>query len=75
MTKPYWSRLMKRPEASAYCSMTTAEFERAVATGALPMAKRVAGVERWDRNEIDAVLDGAGDWRSQQPLYSGRHVA
>lgn len=71
MTKPTWSRLMRRPEACAYVSMTVAEFEKAVAARALPIPRIIGTVERWDRVEIDRYLDGEeSDWRRGHPLYA-----
>lgn len=67
---PYWPKLMRRPDATRYVSMTVAEFEKAVATGALPMPKRIGSVERWDRDEIDAYINGENDWRKAQPAYA-----
>ena len=69
--EPYWPRLLRQSKAAKYCDMTTQEFEKAVATGELPMPKKVGTVERWDRIEIDKLLDtDADDWRKDQPLYA-----
>ena len=67
---PYWPRLMKRTDACRYVSMTAAEFEKAVAGGALPMPKVIGTAERWDRVDIDRYLDGEDDWRRGHPLYA-----
>ena len=68
---PYWPRLLRQSKAAQYCDMTTQAFEKAVASGELPMPKLVAGNERWDRVEIDKMLDGnQDDWRSRQPFYA-----
>ena len=67
-----WPGLMKQGTAAAYCDMTINEFERAVASGALPMPILVNGAERRSRAAIDervTGLSGAGDWRASQPLY------
>lgn len=68
--KPDWPGLMKQATAAAYCDMSVQVFERAVATGALPMPVLINGAERWSRNAIDRQVSGdVDDWRSRQPLY------
>jgi len=68
---PYWSRLLKRADAAAYCSLTPQQFDAEVFAGRLPMSVAMAGGPRWDRNAIDTCLDeisgGTNDWRKDQP--------
>jgi hypothetical protein len=64
---------MKRDLARLYLDMTTAEFERAVLAGHLPLPINLAG-ERWSRAEIDAQLgrltgSAPPDWRKHCKLY------
>lgn len=69
---PDWPRMMRRALAAAYCDLTSGAFEREVATGKLPMPVKLAGEDRWSRDDLDAALDtlmgrGNRDWRKEQP--------
>jgi predicted DNA-binding transcriptional regulator AlpA len=71
MTAPGWPRMMKRATAARYCDLSSAEFEREVACGRLPMPVKLGNSEHWDRVAIDEDLNRiAGhikDWRDEQP--------
>ena len=49
--------LMKLETAAAYCDMKVADFQRAVATGALPDAVLINGQERWRVVEIERQFE------------------
>lgn len=73
---PDWPRMMRLATGAAYCDLTVAEFERAVAAGVLPDACTLNGEKRWSRSLLDEALaklsgEGARDWRREQPLYQG----
>jgi len=48
-------RLLERPDAAAYCSLTVDGFSAWVRSGRLPAA--LPGTKRWDRKAIDEALD------------------
>jgi predicted DNA-binding transcriptional regulator AlpA len=67
-------RMMRRVTAAAYLDLSTAEFEREVAAGRLPMPVRFGNNEHWSREAIDdAVGKLTGDrvvsWRDKAKLY------
>lgn len=77
---PDWPRMMRRSTAALYCDLTPSEFDKAVATGELPMPATVAGVKLWSKTNLDDNLssiagESAGDWRKQQPLYASQKHA
>jgi hypothetical protein len=75
-TIPDWPRLMRRDLAAAYCDMPIAEFERGVATGALPQPVKVVDRDRWSKAALDervGRLTGEGgddDFRKRSKLYA-----
>lgn len=48
-------RLLKRPEAAAYCSLCESTFDDWVRRGLLPGP--IPGTHRWDKKAIDLALD------------------
>lgn len=74
---PDWPRMLSRPLAAAYCSLTVSTFEREVAAGMLPGPVQLGGQPHWCRNKLDAALDrlisGAGnDWRAAAKANIGK---
>nr|WP_089218544.1 hypothetical protein [Sphingomonas laterariae] len=72
---PNWPRMMKRDTAAQYCDMSIAEFERAIASGVIPMPVRFGDRDRWSREQIDAWIaraegDAPKDWRANAPIYA-----
>jgi predicted DNA-binding transcriptional regulator AlpA len=50
-------RLLKRKDAALYCGLSIAAFERAIASGGLPMPVTLENQERWCRKALDRALD------------------
>ncbi len=72
---PDWPAMMKRDTAARYCDMSTAEFERAIADGVIPMPIRFGDRERWSRAVLDRYIsnatgESAPDWRAESGLYA-----
>lgn len=71
MRIPTWPRMMRRSTAAKYCDLTSAELEREVAAGRLPMPVKLGNSEHWDIAELDEALSQISgrtkDWRSDQP--------
>jgi hypothetical protein len=65
--------MMRKATASAYCDLTSADFEREVAAGRLPLGIRLGKEEHWSRDQLDGSLDtmlgigGARNWREECP--------
>jgi hypothetical protein len=57
------ARLLTKPEAAAYCKLTTAAFDdwrrRSILPGPIP------GTRRWDRVSLDKALDKASGLQSE----------
>ncbi len=71
---PDWPRMMRRTTAAAYCDLTAAEFEREVASGALPQPIKLGSQEHWSRTALDQHLErlcgeGAPDWQKACKLF------
>jgi predicted DNA-binding transcriptional regulator AlpA len=56
-TLPDWPRMLRRSLAAAYLDMSVAEFERAMASGALPHPVKIGEQERWSRTTLDETVD------------------
>jgi len=70
-----WPRAMKRATAAAYCDLSPAEFDKAVASGTLPLGFGLGRSLHWSQVELDEHLDRlTGDaiphWRELSPLYN-----
>lgn len=78
---PHWPRAMKRATAAAYCDLSPAEFDKAVASGTLPLGFALGRSLHWSQVGIDEHLDrlsgdAVPDWRELSPLYnSGLRIA
>jgi predicted DNA-binding transcriptional regulator AlpA len=73
---PNWPAMLRRNDAAAYCSLSAAEFERQVSSGALPPPVALGRAELWSRMKLDKALsviagDDLPDWRAGSPLYDG----
>ena len=68
-------RMMRRSTAAAYLDVSTAEFEREVAAGRLPMPVQFGNAEHWSREAIDTAIarmtgEHVPGWREKAKLYS-----
>lgn len=68
---PDWPRMLSRPMAAAYCSLTVPTFEREVAAGLLPLPIQLGGQPHWCRRKLDAALDRL----TTGPVYNWRDAA
>jgi hypothetical protein len=71
---PDWPRMMRRTTAALYLDMTTAEFEREMTAGKVPMPVIFGGSERWSRVLLDECIERltgerVPDWRSENRHY------
>ena len=74
VARSYPPRTMRRATAAAYLDLSTAEFEREIAAGRLPLPFRLGNAEHWSAAAIDAAIDRlAGErvtgWREKAKLY------
>lgn len=55
---PNWPLMLSESEAAAYVGLAgdPARFRDGVRSGALPPARALCGVERWNRHEIETHL-------------------
>jgi len=51
-------RLLRRERAAAYLDMSATSFEKLVREGVLPAPKKLHSFKVWDRDELDARVDG-----------------
>jgi hypothetical protein len=76
-------RLLSRPQAAAYCSLSISTFSNWVRLGKLPLP--LPGTTRWDLKAIDIALDAMSglqhqeisaldEWRSQRARRSERNT-
>jgi len=75
VTLAFPPRMMRRATAAAYLDLSTAEFEREVAAGRLPMPVRFGNHDHWSTAAIDqAVAKLSGEtgstWREKAGLYA-----
>jgi hypothetical protein len=66
---------MKRATAAAYCDLSPAEFDKAVASGSLSLGFALGRSLHWSQVTIDEHLDrlsgdAVPDWRERSPLYN-----
>ena len=66
---------MKRATAAAYCDLSPAEFDTAVASAKLPLGFALGRSLHWSQVALDEHLDRlSGDavphWRELSPLYN-----
>lgn len=57
------ARLLTKPEAAAYCKLTTAAFDNWRTRNLLPGP--IPGTRRWDRVALDKALDKASGIKSE----------
>jgi hypothetical protein len=55
--RPVPRRGLSRDEASMYCGISSTLFDRLVADGRMPRARRVNGRKVWDVRELDLAFD------------------
>jgi len=70
-----WPRAMKRATAAAYCDLSPAEFDTAVASAKLPLGFLLGRSLHWSQPALDEHLNRlSGDtvphWRELSPLYN-----
>jgi len=51
------ARLLSRNQAAGYCGISPGHFDRMVAEGILPSARRLGGRVVWDRVALDVAID------------------
>ena len=54
-------RLLRDKDAAFYVGMSPSKFHELVALNRLPAPKRIDGMVRWDRTELDATIDDIGE--------------
>lgn len=74
MARAWAPRAMRRATAAEYLELSTAEFEREVAAGRLPMPFKLGNAEHWSKEAIDEAVarlsgDRAPSWRDKSRLY------
>lgn len=59
-----WPQAMKRKTAAAYCEISIAAFEAAIAKGQLPTPFTLGGRDHWHKPALDKGLErlAGGDW-------------
>lgn len=72
---PDWPRMLRKSTAAAYCDLSSAEFDREVIAGRLPMPVMLGNSEHWSRTALDERLsalsgEGGADWRSRSKAYA-----
>src|SRR3546814_4421876 len=76
--RTYWTAMMLRKTAMAYCDMSEVAFLREVATGVFPNPIKVGARLYWSRNQLDAAIDQLfgkheikpRDWRKDSWIYA-----
>jgi excisionase family DNA binding protein len=51
-----WPRGMTEPEAASYVGMGATKFRELVADGRMPRPRLLAGMRRWDVDDLDAAF-------------------
>lgn len=54
-------RGISRVEAAAYIGVSPSTFDKLIASGVMPAAKRLLGRTIWDRNQLDVCFDALDD--------------
>lgn len=50
-------RLLREPDAAAYCAVSATKFGQLVQDGRMPQGHRIDGCKVWDLRELDAAID------------------
>lgn len=54
-----WPRAMVEPEAAAYVGFSATKFRELVIRGQMPRPRLLAGLRRWDIDDLDAAVKNA----------------